>query len=99
MKVYLNQIRHEGEYIVAICDQEILGQSFEEGERCLHVSESFYGGQLVSIEEGLQALKAASIGNIVGERIVEQAIKAQLIHQNGVIRIQNIPHAQLIVTK
>jgi hypothetical protein len=99
MKVYLNKIRYEDEYIIAICDEEILGQRFQEGERQIHITESFYKGELVSLEEGLRALEQATIANIVGERIVEEALKAQMIHKNGILRIQNIPHAQLVVTK
>ena len=99
MSVYLNQIRHGNEYIVAICDQEILGKKFEEGERCFHVSEGFYKGKLVSVTEGLAAMEQATIANIVGERIVNEALKAELIHERGVIRIQNVPHAQIVVTK
>lgn len=99
MQVYMNQIRHDNEYIVAICDHDIIGQSFEEGDRCIHVSENFYKGKLVSIEEGLAAMQKATIANIVGERIVNEALKAQLIHHRGIIRIQNIPHAQVVVTK
>lgn len=99
MRVYMNQIQREGEYIVAICDQEILGQSFEEDDRCIHISEHFYKGKLVSVEEGLAAMEQATIANIVGERIVSEALKANLIQERGIIRIQNIPHAQLIVTK
>ena len=99
MRVYLNQIRHQDGYIIAICDEEILGKRFEEGERQIHVTENFYKGELVSLEEGLQALERATIANIVGERIVTEALKAQIIHKHGIIRIQNIPHAQIVVTK
>lgn len=99
MQVYLNQIRREGEYIVAICDRDIIGQSFEEGDRCIHISETFYKGRLVPIEEGLAALEKATIANIVGTHIVREALKAELIHERGIIRIQNIPHAQVVVTK
>ncbi|MFX1245655.1 MAG: DUF424 domain-containing protein [Promethearchaeota archaeon] len=99
MQVYMNQIQREGEYIVAICDQELLGQFFEEGDRCIHVSEAFYKGKLVSLEESIIAMQQATIANIVGERIVQEALKAALIHERGIIRIQNIPHAQVVVTK
>lgn len=99
MRVYLNQMHREGEYIVAICDQNLLGESFEEGDRCIHVSEQFYKGRLVSVEEGIAAMVKATIANIVGECIVNEALKAQLIHERGIIRIQNVPHAQVVVTK
>jgi len=97
--VYLKETRRKGECIVAICDKEILGQNFEEGEKQLHVNEHFYKGELVSLEEGLQAMERATIANIVGQQIVSRALKAQLIHKNGIIKIQNVPHAQLVVTK
>ena len=99
MRVYLNRIRHQDEYIIAICDEEILGKRFEEGEMQIHVTENFYKGELVSLEEGLRALKRATIANIVGERIVAGALKAKIIHKHGIIRIQNIPHSQLVLTK
>ena len=99
MQVYMNQMRREGDYIVAICDYELLGQFFEEGDRCIHVSENFYKGKLVSIEESIAALRKATIGNLVGEHIVQEALKAELIHERGIIRIQNVPHAQVVVTK
>ncbi len=99
MQVYLNQMHREGEYVVAICDQNLLGASFEEGDRCIHISERFYKGRLVTVEEGLAAMEKATIANIVGETIVSEALKAQLIHERGIIRIQNIPHAQVVVTK
>jgi hypothetical protein len=97
--VYLKETRREGECIVAICDKEILGQNFEEGEKQLHVSEFFYKGELVSLEEGLKAMERATIANIVGKRIVSGALKARIIHKKGIIKIQNVPHAQLVVTK
>jgi hypothetical protein len=99
MQVYLNEIHREGEYIVAICDQNLIGQTFEENDRCIHISEPFYKGKLVSVEEGLAAMEQATIANIVGECIVEKALAAQLIQERGIIRIQNVPHAQVVVTK
>ncbi len=53
----------------------------------------------MSVTEGLAAMERATIANIVGERIVNEALKAELIQERGVIRIQNVPHAQLVVTK
>ena len=99
MSVYLRQIRQQDEHIVTICDQEILGQCFEEGEKRLDVNEHFYKGRLVSVEESLEVLEQATIANLVGERIVAGALKAQLIQEGGIIRIKNIPHAQIVVTK
>lgn len=99
MSVYLNRFETEGEVIVAICDEEILGKCFEEKEKQIHIREGFYKGELVSLDQGLEAMREATIANIVGKRIVTGALKARLIHERAIIRIQNIPHAQLVVVK
>jgi hypothetical protein len=99
MSVYLNQFETEDELIVAICDKEILGKCFQDEEKQIHVREGFYKGELVSLDEGLEAMRKATIANIVGERIVTGALRARLIHERAIIRIQNIPHAQLVVAK
>ncbi len=99
MSVYLNRFRTEDEVIVAICDKEILGKCFEEEEKQIHVREGFYKGELVSLDEGLEAMRNATIANIVGKRIVSGALKAHLIHERAIIRIQDVPHAQLVVVK
>lgn len=87
--------RTQGEVLVIICDSELIGKKFEEGDIKLKVKRSFYGGEETSTEECLDALKDATIANMVGS-IVEHAVKAGLVHPSNVIRIQNVPHAQMV---
>ena len=42
--------------VVAICDSELLGEKFEEGERILEVRESFFNGEEKN-EEGIKKVK------------------------------------------
>jgi len=91
----LKILRTSGENIVIICDRELLGQTLKEGDLKLEVKESFYGGREASVEECLRALQDATIGNLVGS-IVEHAAKAGIINPENVIRLQNVPHAQLV---
>ena len=39
--------RHPSGNVLAVCDSELLGQSFSEGDLRLKVSEGFYGGDTV----------------------------------------------------
>ncbi|KUO42742.1 MAG: hypothetical protein APU95_01630 [Hadesarchaea archaeon YNP_N21] len=91
----LRIIKTEGEVLVIICDKDLLGKEFRQGEFRLHVSESFYMGEEASIERCISALNEATIANLVGS-IVEDAIKAGIIDPQCVMRIQNVPHAQLV---
>ncbi len=97
--VYVKVHESGSERIVAICDEELLGKTLYDEERRLrfHVSEQFYGGDLVRVEEALVEAMNATILNIVGERIVRAAIERNLIHPEAVIKIAGVPHAQAVL--
>jgi len=88
--------RKEGEVIVAICDEELLGREFREGRFVLRVEEGFYGGDLMTLEEGINQIGKCTIANLVGERIVRAAIEAGYVREENVLIIGGVPHAQLV---
>ena len=79
--------------IVAIADKELIGKKFEEGKLQLEVSESFYKGELKSEKEVIEILEEATHLNLVGKRIINLALKQNIIQEENILRIQNIPHA------
>jgi hypothetical protein len=95
-EVYVRTTRHNRDILVAVCDAELLGCILEGGRVPFKVSEQFYGGDLSSLEEALEAMSKATICNIVGKRIVEAAIGNELVRKTAVIYIGNIPHAQIV---
>lgn len=90
MKIY----RQSGEVVVAACDAELLGETFEEGELILKVT-SFYDGFACSEEELVVNLRAATSANLVGKRVIQAAVSAGFIDEECVIKIGGVPHAQL----
>ena len=80
--------------VIAACDEELLGKTLGEGEQKLEVSESFYGGEIVTLEEFSDKLKEAKIANLVGEKCVGKAIELGLVLESAVKKIGGIPHAQ-----
>ncbi|WXG42951.1 MAG: DUF424 family protein [Promethearchaeati archaeon SRVP18_Atabeyarchaeia-1] len=97
MEIYLKEFHSKGDVVVAACDPELLGKCFKEGRLVLDVRKEFYEGSLVSVEEALAAIESSTIANIVGEKIVFNAIKAGLICEESVLTISKVPHAQRIV--
>lgn len=95
-QVYLKVMYHGNEVVVAVCDKEILGKTFKEGKLKIHVSEEFYKGDLVEIEDAISAIERATIANLVGEKIIARAAKEGLLHKDSVIYIQGIPHVQIV---
>jgi hypothetical protein len=96
-KVYVRTSRHGRDTLVAVCDADVLGKTLEGGRVHFKVSEGFYRGTLAGLEEAIEAMRKATICNIVGKRIVEAAIEYKLVQRTAVIYFGDVPHAQLIV--
>ncbi|NPA74668.1 MAG: DUF424 family protein [Euryarchaeota archaeon] len=86
-----------GEWLLAACDRELLGTVLEEGEFHLSVSERFYYGSFVTEQTFLNSMKIATIANLVGKRVVEIAIREGYIDRENVIKIKDVPHAQMVL--
>jgi len=93
LKIY----RVRGEILVAVCDSELIGKTFREGDLKIEVKESFYGDRDVGEEEVKRALRMATIANITGKRAVELAIKLGIIDKENVLKIGECWHAQMVV--
>ena len=78
---------------VACCDEQLLLKVFKEGNIKIEITEQFYGGQLVKLEEAIEILSGATNFNIVGENIINQAIRCKLLSKDGVHVINGIPMA------
>jgi hypothetical protein len=83
------------EILLAACDDDVLGETFEEGELQLAVSKSFYGGKKVTKEAFIGELGNATIANLVGKEVCKVALELGMIHESGIIEIAGVPHAQI----
>lgn len=83
--------------IVAVCDAEIIGKTFEQDSMQLEVNEEFYKGEKKTEKEVIEIMRVEasedSTFNLVGRRAVQAGIKARIISKGGVIEIQGVPHA------
>ncbi len=82
--------------IVAMCDAEIVGKTFREGQFKLDLSSEFYDGARLSLEEGFNRIDQATMLNLAGSRVVEQAVKVGVVHRDAIIRISGVPHAMWV---
>ncbi|PCR91770.1 DUF424 domain-containing protein [Natrinema ejinorense] len=82
--------------LVAVCDEDVLGETFEEGELSLTVTEEFYGGDAVDESAVIDSLAQASVANIVGTRAVELAVEAGFVDEANVLEVGATLHAQLL---
>jgi len=82
--------------LVAVCDEECLGETYGDGEVSLTVTEEFYGGTEADRDEVVDSLTRASVANLVGERCVTVAIEAGLVDEECVLDLDGALHAQLL---
>jgi hypothetical protein len=85
--------------LVSVCDDGLVGRTFENGEISLTVRESFYGGdEAVSADADavVAGLRRANVANLVGEECVGIAIEAGYIDEEAVIDVGGTRHAQLL---
>jgi hypothetical protein len=96
-KFWSKLIRTKFETLVAICDEELVGREVKiERNFSIIVNERFYKEKLIDETEALKLMEEATVGNLLGERIVKLAIEKNIISPEGVILIGGIPHAQFI---
>ena len=93
MKVFL-KIHHRNEIeTVACCDEDLLNKVVKEGNLRIEISDYFFGGNLINIDDAINILKQASYFNIVGNGIINKAIDSQVLPKESIRKINGIPMA------
>ena len=82
--------------LVAVCDADILGETFEDGELSLTVTEELYGGDEADERAVVESLARATVANIVGDRAVALAIENGFVDEANVLDVGATRHAQLL---
>lgn len=96
MEVYLNLKQVGKKVLLAVCDCELLGRTLREGKIVFHVKNEFYNGRKATVEEAVELINNSTIVNLVGKNCVENAIKKGYVHPEAVIKIEGVPHAQIV---
>ncbi|MEM2123345.1 MAG: DUF424 family protein [Candidatus Bathyarchaeia archaeon] len=94
--VYVRIAHLKGRRLVAICDEGILGKTFREGRLKLEVSEQFYKGSLLPMDEAVKLVVDSDIANLTGRSIVDAILREGLADRRAVITISGIPHLQIL---
>jgi uncharacterized protein len=84
----------ENKLMIAVCDTELFGKVFEEGELQLNCSSDFYNGE-ESDENTLKELVNQCVNaNIVGEKSIAAVKALGFLKDANIKTIDNIPYAQ-----
>lgn len=92
----LNERDTEEGLLVSVCDADVLGETFENGEVSLTVEEEFYDGEATEPERVVESLASCTTANLVGTECVELAIDAGFVEADNVLELEGTKHAQLL---
>ncbi|HLD58080.1 MAG TPA: DUF424 family protein [archaeon] len=96
MKSIFHKIHSSGtNFVLAVCDRELLGKTLKRGELEFKVSESFYGNKGITEAKLKKLLHEFGNINLVGKKSVGIALKERLLSEKNIIDISGVPHAQI----
>lgn len=82
--------------LVSVCDEDVLGETFESGELSLTVDAEFYDGEEASADAVAASLAEAAVANLVGTESVETAIEHGFVEEANVLEFEGTVHAQYL---
>lgn len=82
--------------LLSICDAEVLGKTLREGKIVFQVTEEFYKGAEVELEEAIAMIENSTIVNMVGKNVVQKAVERGYVHPEAILNIEGVPHAQIV---
>lgn len=93
--------RQQGFTIVAICDKELLGRTFAQGDVQVHISEEFFAGDEVDardVQEIEERISTADSVIAFGEKACRALQRIYPSVSEAVVTVGGIPHVQVFKT-
>lgn len=87
----LREIEYQASKMINICDIEIVGEKLEQGDIIIDLSREYFHQRTIENSEADKLLRSCSIANLVGERIVRQAINMKLARKESIKWIAGVP--------
>jgi hypothetical protein len=94
VKIHKNS---NGQLVLAVCDKDLLGKKFEEGNKQLDLTSDFYKGQEKNEKEVADLMRNAYMVNVVGEKSIKIVLKENLITRENISLIAKIPYSNFVV--
>jgi hypothetical protein len=92
----LNERETDEGLLVSVCDADVVGETFEDGDVSLTVDAGFYDGDEADEAAVVESLGRCAIANIVGTRAVGLAVERGFVEEENVLDFEGTRHAQLL---
>lgn len=89
-------VNHEGQKVVAIIDDELLGRRIDGGEIELKFDSDFYKGDPMAEAEILAQIREAYMLNCAGENTISFLKEHGFVDQQDVAIIEGVPYVYVV---
>jgi hypothetical protein len=83
--------KYQGSTMINICDIELIGAKLEKDEFLIEITKDYFQQDIIEDSQARKLLRSCSIANLVGERIVKQALDLGLAKEMSIKRISGVP--------
>jgi hypothetical protein len=85
----------DGKIIFAACDKDLLNKKIEHEDIIIEINESFFGNTELTDKEIVQAIEECDSANFFGKRVCNILITNNLLLNEHLIYLGDVPHAQI----
>lgn len=83
--------RYQGSIMVDICDLDLIGTKLEQDGLIINLTREYYQQEVIEQPRVQEYLHKCDIANLVGDRIVKQALDMKLAKEASIKRIAGVP--------
>ncbi|AIF82711.1 hypothetical protein NTE_00631 [Candidatus Nitrososphaera evergladensis SR1] len=83
--------QYQGSLMIDICDLELIGSKLEQDSLAIDLTEAYFKQEVITQEQAGELLKKCAIANLVGDKIVGQALSMKMAKEVSVKRISGVP--------
>jgi hypothetical protein len=77
--------------MVDICDLDLIGSKLEHNDLVINLTMEYYQQQVIGQPRAQELLQKCEIANLVGEKIVKEALDMRLAKEVSIKRIAGVP--------
>jgi hypothetical protein len=96
VELLLNERETDKGRLVSVCDADVLGEEFGNGDVSLTVTREFYDGERADEETVVESLAQCAVANLVGTRAVGLAVEHGFVEEDNVLEFEGTRHAQFM---
>ena len=82
---------YQGSIMVDICDIELIGNKLEQDGLVINLTKEYYQQQVIGQPDAQELLQKCGIANLVGDKIVRQALELKLAKEASIRKISGVP--------